>query len=81
MSYVEERNFALVQDLDRFIDWAMKYTEGPPPPRRIIEISYHQLRTACIGLPMEARSISKKWLLDHGYRSWDDGDVPCEEAT
>lgn len=27
-------------------------------------------------MPMEARSLSKRWLTERGLASWDDGDVP-----
>jgi hypothetical protein len=27
-------------------------------------------------LPMEVRSKAKRYLIEHGWQSWDDGDVP-----
>jgi len=74
-AYVEERNAALLGSLEAFATWAREKSGMSPEPH-VIEISYHQLRTAARSLPMEARSLSKHWLLQNDLRPWDDGDVP-----
>lgn len=71
----QELNEALSADLATFIAWC-KATTRKVPPDHIIEITYHQLRSCSLRQPMPVRSASKRWLLDHNYHSWDDGDVP-----
>jgi hypothetical protein len=75
--YVAERNRALMGTLADFGLWVSLYTKGLPSSKLAVEISYHQLRTACVDLPMDARIQSKLWLVSRKYKSWDDGDVPC----
>jgi hypothetical protein len=72
--YVKARNEALQGSLKDFTEFTRSVGWAHPC---VIEISYHQLRTACVTLPMELRSKSKKWLLDRDMKSWDDGDVPA----
>jgi hypothetical protein len=73
--YVKARNEALEGSLEDFVDFLNRLGQLPADPR-VITVSYHQLRTACVSLPMKLRSKSKKWLLGRGMQSWDDGDVP-----
>lgn len=72
--YVKERNEALM-DFATFITFAEKYGKFPLPRKEVLEISFHQLRTAARSLKPEARSESKRWLLQRNYMPWDDGDV------
>jgi hypothetical protein len=37
----------------------------------------HKARTALRTLPMEARTLSKRWLREHNSEPWDDGEVPA----
>lgn len=46
-----------------------------PSSMDAVELALHKARTAAETLPMEIRSASKKWLLDRGFHSLDDGDV------
>jgi hypothetical protein len=73
-AYIAERNAALLGSLDNFAAFCAKRGAFHRPEIR--EISYHQLRTGCTGLPMDARISSKRWLLEHNMKSWDDGNVP-----
>jgi hypothetical protein len=53
----------------------------PYPSRAVAEIALHQSRTAVVALPMSVRSASKQWLIERGYRSLDDGDVPPTSSS
>lgn len=35
--------------------------------------------TARTNLAMWARCLAKRWLLNHGFQSWDDGDIVLSE--
>ena len=75
--YVKMRNEKLQGPLEEFVKWAAPLTNrGGQKDYKILEITYHKMRTACIGLPMELRSQSKRWLLDRNMTPHDDGDVP-----
>lgn len=73
--YVSERDRALSSDFQAFKKWCLEI-HNRVPDDNVLEISYHQLRTACDNVPMHMRTMSKRWLLSNKYRSWDDGDVP-----
>jgi hypothetical protein len=76
-AYVRERNAALLGSIDEFEQWChRRHSSRKVPVRPILEISYHQMRTAAVTLPMEARQISKRWLLERQLMPWDDGDIP-----
>jgi hypothetical protein len=42
----------------------------------VLVAAVHKARTALTKLEMRERTLSKRWLLAHGYRPEDDGDVP-----
>lgn len=76
--YIRKRDqILLMLDIDGMI--ALMKENGSPVPssREVALITIHKARTGCTSLPMEARAISKQWLLDHSYPSFDDGDVPA----
>lgn len=68
-AFVKERNEMLL-GLDRktACDFYAKYNPGlHVPPWEVFEISLHKARTAALGLPLEARELSKAWLTERGY--------------
>ena len=66
----------LALDLDGIIA-LMKQVGSPlPSSREVALIAMHEARTGATSLPMKARAESKAWLIGHGYKPWDDGDVP-----
>lgn len=74
---IQERDAALLSlDEARIRAYFRKYN-GVPMPRdpEIFWRSVHKARTALRSLPMEARSISKRWLIAHNSKSSDDGEV------
>lgn len=75
--YVAERDAALLS-LDRTTIEAFCRDYGLPisPQEDIFWATVHKARTAAKTMPMAARSLSKRWLLDRGLTAWDDGDVP-----
>ena len=80
--YLRKRDqILLTLDIDGMI--ALMKENGSPAPsnRQVALIALHKARTGCTSLPMEARAISKQWLLDHSYQSFDDGDVPAKPLT
>jgi hypothetical protein len=66
--YLRKRNqILLLLDIDGMLA-LMKENESPVPSnRQVALIAIHKARTGCTSLPMEARSISKQWLLEHSY--------------
>ena len=80
--YLRKRDkILLMLDIDGMI--ALMKENGSPVPtdRHVALLTIHKARTCCTSLPMEARAISKQWLLDHRYSSFDDGDVPAKPET
>lgn len=76
-AFVKERNEVLLAgDVDRLIAFHSKHNPGAVfSSREVAEIAMHKARTACTGLPMEARLESKRWLRERSYGSFDDGDL------
>ena len=74
-AYVVERNKALAGPFEGFEDWCRTVGKWHNNPVTRLA-AYHKLRTAAVSLPMELRSESKRWLLEHNYQPLDDGDVP-----
>jgi hypothetical protein len=72
-----ERNAMLLKgDLDELLAFVRR--EKPdyvPTDRHVLEILLHKSRTGVASLPIEVRAASKCWLIERGYRPWDDGDV------
>lgn len=75
--YVAERDAAFLS-LDRATIEAFCRTYGLPisPKEDVFWGTVHKARTGAKTLPLEARSLSKRWLTERGLESWDDGDVP-----
>lgn len=74
---VKARDEALLSmDKERIKGYAKKYGVPLPEDEQTFWIGVHKARTAATGLPMAARSESKRWLLERGYHALDDGDVP-----
>ena len=76
--FVKDRREALLSFNEQTVrGYFLKY-EGTPGPidARVLWTAVHKAITACTDLPMEARSKSKKWLVNRGYSPADDGDVP-----
>lgn len=78
--FVAERDEVLLSgDLERVLAFHKKHnpslTSVVPPDKTILEASMHKARTAAKSLPIEARKVSKAWLLEHGFTSLDDGDL------
>jgi len=75
---VKARDAALLSmDEQRLRGYFRKYngTEMPEDPE-VFWRAIHKARTAATGLPMAARTESKRWLLARGSKPMDDGDVP-----
>lgn len=75
--YVADRDAALLS-LDRATIEAFCRDYGLPisPREETFWATVHKARTGAKTMPMEARSLSKRWLGERGLESWDDGDVP-----
>lgn len=72
--FLKERNeMLLANDIDRMLAFHAKWNPDRPSfsSREVVEISLHKARTAVCSLPMKERMLSKKWLKDRGYTSWD----------
>lgn len=80
-AYNKRRNEILVAgDIDAMIELMAANNNGlRPSSRHIAEITFHKARTGVRTLPMVLRIVSKKWLIERGYMSEDDGDVPLAE--
>lgn len=76
-AFVKERNEVLLSgNVDRVMSFHLKYNPDIPfPNREVAEIAMHKGRTAALGLPIEARLESKRWLSERGYSSMDDGNL------
>jgi len=74
-SFTKRRNDALASLNEDTIKQYMKVCGIPLPPDRVFWLSVHKAITACIGLPIEFRRKSKKWLEKRGSASMDDGDI------
>lgn len=74
--FLKDRDAALLS-LDRatIVAFQQKYGAPTHPVEEVFWASVHKARTAVRTLPIEARQESKRWLLEHGYRSEDDGEV------
>lgn len=80
-AFCKERDEVLLSgDLDRVIEFQKKYN---PRLSEVIdsfsrekqEAGMHKAITAMPSLPRSHRMKSKHWLVEHGYQSWDDGDL------
>jgi hypothetical protein len=74
--YVKARDKVLLngklEDLREFL----KERNMPCPKRKdVLTVVWHQCITASENLPKDYRRISRKWLIDKGYRSLDNGDL------
>ncbi len=74
--FVRERDEVLMSgDLDRVVAYLTKYSGYAPSSRKVAEIALHKARTGAKSLPLEMRKASKAWLVERGYKSFDDGDL------
>lgn len=74
--FKKDRNHALLSlDGPTIIAYFEKYNGTAPEVNAIFWMGIHKARTACRELPMEARSLSKRWLMDRGFQPMDDGEV------
>jgi hypothetical protein len=73
-----ERNAALLTgDINVVRAFRDKWNPNAPRSSNLeVELaSMHKVITAVVALPIEYRRQSKQWLIAHGYRSDDDGDL------
>jgi hypothetical protein len=66
----------LTGDPQRLSDFLYETRASRPSSLEVAELIMHRCITAVVTLPMPYRAQSKNWLLERGYRSWDDGDIP-----
>lgn len=74
-AFTEERDAVLIEgNLDKLRAFHAKHNpnRSQPSDDRILEVSLHKARTACLSLPLPMRRASKVWLLERGYTSLDD---------
>lgn len=77
-AFVKERNEVLLSgDIDRLLAFHAKHNPGSMTfsSREVAEVAMHKARTACVGLPIEARLASNRWLRERGYSTFDDGNL------
>lgn len=77
-AFIKERDEMLLSlDIDRMLAFHKKHNPsvGAPRNREVAEISMHKARTGTKTLPIEARRLSRDWLVERGYSSLDDGDL------
>lgn len=77
-AFIEERNAVLIRgDIEELKAFFAKHHPGFPPfpDGHTAEIALHKARTGALGIPIEIRLASKRWLTDHGYSSFDDGEL------
>jgi hypothetical protein len=73
----DRRDALLSMDKDTILAFGQKWAVSwQTSSEDVFWIAVHMARTGAKDLPMEARTASKRWLRDRGYRSMDDGDVP-----
>jgi hypothetical protein len=67
----------LSMDERRIRAYFQKYNGNPgPADPETFWRGVHKARTALKTLPMEERTKSKRWLIEHGSEPMDDGEVP-----
>jgi len=76
-AFVAERDALFIEgDLEKMKAFHRKYNPNISlPSDDVFENGFHKARTAAKSLPMEVRKVSKAWLLERGFTSWDDGDL------
>lgn len=76
--FIKERREALLgMDKDAILAYAQKWglKNIPTDNDEVFWAAIHKARTALTDLPIEDRRKSKTWLTEHGFGSWDDGDL------
>lgn len=77
--FVRDRDEALLSmDKDKLVAYGQKWSvdwKVVPGREEWFWVSVHMARTGAKSLPMEERLKSKKWLVERGLRSIDEGDV------
>lgn len=65
----EEQRAALLSMDRRMIEaYARKWGVTLPEDEEIFWIGVHEARTACMGLPLAERYVSRDWLTTRGYQ-------------
>lgn len=75
-AFVKERNRVLSSgNIDTVLAWAKR--RGLPLPKDPLmqEAGMHKSITACEDLDIELRRKSKAWLIERGFKSFDDGHI------
>ena len=68
--FVRERDGALLSlDKERIISFCRKYGIYHPHTEMPFWESVHKARTALKSIPEPEKEISRKWLLNHGFRA------------
>lgn len=83
-AWIRERDEALLSlDRAKITAYMLKYGDASslPSDERVFWITVHKARTGARALPMEARSLSKRWLVERGFSAFDDGDVPLSAPS
>lgn len=68
--YMEGDERPINRHIRRFDLWA-KFPNDP----HIRKCALMKAVTGRTGIRKELRALAKQWLLEHGYQSWDDGDI------
>ena len=84
---IEEYNTSLRNALIAYTDGNSKLLDDHMKKHKIVNLlnipkrtltykcAVYKIVTARSDLPMKVRKKAKKWLIKHGFGSWDDGDV------
>lgn len=69
-------------DMATFEKWRYRWPnpEIDGMSSEVIQAGVHKAVTGTVDMPMEYRIRAKRWLLDRGMESQDDGDVPVAMA-
>lgn len=62
-------------DENRIRRFMAKYGSTIPSNSLVFWCAVHKAITANIKFPMKLRSQSKRWLIEHNFEPWDDGNV------
>lgn len=80
-AFKRERNEALLSlDEQKLRAFHRKWNETELPDNMtVFWDAIHKAITGCLDLPIEFRRKSKVWLDEHGFKSFDDGDLSANE--
>lgn len=71
----DQREALLSMEEVKIRAFAKKYGQTLPSTSLIFWEGVHKAITALTNLPLEVRKESKKWLDEHNFKSWDDGEL------